>query len=151
MDTNENRVPKISEDIPTKPIAANIESTGIAQEEPDLFDNTDQHETTEKELWKLKDEARKAAPNNPPVITVSCYYANDQHKDTTIVNIAQLSKPTRILIEQDSDPTLLNFKREMVGLSFDEQILINDSRYVHYSRNKRRIILKHDIVMPTIL
>ena len=48
------------------------------------------------------------------------FYANDLHKDTTIVNIAQLTKPSRILIEQDSDPTLLNFKREMLGLPFDE-------------------------------
>ena len=77
---------------------------------------------------------------------MSCYYANDLHKDTTIVDIAQLTKPSRILIEQDSDPTLLNFKREMLGLPFDEQILLNDARYMHYSRNKKRIIIKDDIL-----
>ena len=77
---------------------------------------------------------------------MSCYYANDLHKDTTIVNIAQLTKPSRILIEQDSDPTLLIFKREMLGLPFDEQILLNDARYMHYSRNKKRIIIKDDIL-----
>ena len=48
------------------------------------------------------------------------------------MNIAQLTKPSRILIEQDSDPTLLNFKREMLGLPFDEQILLNDARYMQY-------------------
>ena len=136
---------KVREDIPTKPIEVNIESTGIAQEEPVFFDNTGQQETTEKELWKRKEEARNAIPNDPPVITVSCYYANDLHKDTTIVNIAQLTKPSRILIEQDSDPLLLNFKREMLGLLFDEQILLNDARYMHYSRNKKRFIIKDDI------
>ena len=62
------------------------------------------------------------------------------------MNIAQLTKPPRILIEQDSDPTLLNFKREMLGLPFDEQILLNDARYMHYSRNKKRIIIKDDIL-----
>ena len=77
---------------------------------------------------------------------MSCYYANDLHKDTTIVNIAQLTKPSRILIEQDSDPALLNFKREMLGLPFDEQILLNDARYMHYSRNKKRIIIK-DVIL----
>ena len=77
---------------------------------------------------------------------MSCYYENDLHRDTTIVNIAQLTKPSRILIEQDSDPTLLNFKREMLGLPFDEQILLNDARYMHYSRNKKRIIVKNDIL-----
>ena len=124
----------------------NIEFTGIAQEETVFFDPTDRQETTEKELWKRKEEARNAIPYDPPVITVSCYYANDLHKDTTIVNIAQLTKPSRILIEQDSDPTLLNLKREMLGLPFDEQILLNDARYMLYSRNKKRNISKDDIL-----
>ena len=136
MDPNEKVILKIREDIPTKPIEVNIESTGIAQEEPVFSDPTDHQETTEKELWKRKEEVRNAIPNDPPVITVSCYYANDLHKDTTFVNIAQLTKPSRILIEQDSDPTLFNFKREMLGLPFDEQIFLNDARYMHYSRNK---------------
>ena len=103
-------------------------------------------ETTEKELWKRKVEARNAIPNDPPVITVSCYYANDLHKDTTIVNIVQLTKPSRALIEQESDPTLLNFTREMLGLPFDEQFFLNDARNMHYSRNKKRIIIKDDIL-----
>ena len=62
------------------------------------------------------------------------------------MNIAQLTKPSRILIEQDSDPTLLNFKREMLGLPFDEQILLNDAHYMHFSRNRKRIIIKVDIL-----
>ena len=77
---------------------------------------------------------------------MSCYYANDLHKDTAIVNITQLTKPSRSLIEQDSDPTLLSFKREILGLPFDEQISLNDARYMHYSRNKKRIIIKDDIL-----
>ena len=146
MDPNEKPILKIREDIPTTPIEVNIESTGIAQEGTVFFDPTNQLETTEKELWKRKEEARNAIPNDPPVITVSCYYANDLHKDTTIVNIKQLTKPSRILIEQDSDPTLLNFKREMLALPFHEQILLNDARYKHYSRNRKRIIIKDDIL-----
>ena len=136
MDPNEKIILKIREDIPTKAIEVNSECTGIAQEEPVFFDPTDPQETTEKELWKRKEKARNAIPNDPPVIKLSCYYANDLHKDTTIVNIAQLTKPSRILIEQNSDPTLLNFKREMLGLPFDEQILLNDARYMHYSKQK---------------
>ena len=140
----QKRILKIRGDIPTKPIEVNIESTGIAQEEQVFLDTTDQQENTEKELWKRKEEVRNTIPTDPPAITVSCYYANDLHKDKTIVNIAQLTKPSRILIEQDSDPTLLNFKREMLGLPFDEQILLNDARYMHYSRNKNRIIIKDE-------
>ena len=88
IDPNEKIILKIREDIPTKPIEVNIESTGIAQKELVFYDPTDHQETTEKELWKRKEEVRNAIPNEPPVITVSCYYANDLHKDTTIVNIA---------------------------------------------------------------
>ena len=97
----------------------NIESTGLAQEETVFFDTTDQKKTPENELWSRIEEAQSAIPSFPPVITVSCYYANDLHRDTTIVNIAQLTKPSRILIAQDSDQTLLNFKREFLELPFD--------------------------------
>ena len=93
MEPNEKIFLKVREDIPTKPVEVNFESTGIAQEEQVFHDPTNQQETTEKELWTRKEEARNAIPNDPPVITVSCYYANDLHKNTTIVNIAQLTKP----------------------------------------------------------
>ena len=142
MDPNEKMNLKIREDNPTKPIEVNIESTGNAQEEPVFFDTTDRQETTEKEIWCRNEEARNAITNDPPVITVSRSYAIDRHKDTTSVNIAQLTKPTCILIEQDSDPTLLIFKREKLGLSFDEQILLNGARYMHYSTNKIIFIIK---------
>ena len=71
MDANEKFILIIREDIPTKPIEVNNESTGIAQGKQVFFDPTVQQETTEKELWKLKEEARNAIPNEPPVITVS--------------------------------------------------------------------------------
>ena len=48
MDPNEKIILKIREDIPTKPIEVNIESTGLAQEEPLFFNTRDQPETTEK-------------------------------------------------------------------------------------------------------
>ena len=41
MDPNEKRILNFIEDIPTKPIEVNIESTGIAQEEPVFIDTTD--------------------------------------------------------------------------------------------------------------
>ena len=132
--------------LPTKWIEVNIESTGIGQEETVFHDTTNQQETTEKELWQCKKETRNAIKKDPPVITVSCFYANDLHKDTAFVNIAKLRKISPTLIEQYSDPTLLHFTRELLGLLFDEQILLNDARYMHYSRNKKRIIIK-DVIL----
>ena len=34
----------------------------------------------------------------------------------------------------------------MLGLPFEEQMLLNDARYLHYSRKKERIIIKDDIL-----
>ena len=64
MDPNEKIIFTIREDFPTKPIEVNIESTGIAQEKPVFSDTTDQEETTEKELWKRKEQVRNAIPND---------------------------------------------------------------------------------------
>ena len=50
MDPDEKIILKIIEDIPTKPIKVNIESTGIAQQAAVCLDTTDQHVKTEKEL-----------------------------------------------------------------------------------------------------
>ena len=88
LDPDKKIILNIREDILTKPIEVNTESTGNAQEEAVFLVTTDQQETTEKEQWESKEEARKAIPNDRPVITVSCYYANDLYKDTKIVDIA---------------------------------------------------------------
>ena len=90
---------RIRENIPAKPIEVNHESTDIAQEEPVFVDIRDQHEITEKKLWKCKKETRNAIPNDPSDISVPSYHANELHKGTTIVNLPQLTKPSRILIE----------------------------------------------------
>ena len=66
LDPNEKIILKIREDIPTKTIEVNNDSTGIAQEETVFFDPTNQQETTEAELWKHEEEARNAIPNDPP-------------------------------------------------------------------------------------
>ena len=80
MDPNEKKIGNIWEDNPTKPIEVNVEPTSIAQEKPLLFDNTEQCDTTEKELRTHQKETPKVKPIEPPVIKVSCYYANDLHK-----------------------------------------------------------------------
>ena len=62
------------------------------------------------------------------------------------MKIAQLPKPSRKIIEQDSDRTLLNFKRKMVDLPFGEHILINGACYMHFSKKKKKSIIKDDIL-----
>ena len=67
-------------------------------------------------------------------------------REPSMIHMAHIYKPSRILIEQDSDPALLNFTREMLGLPFDDQVLLNKARYIHYSRIRKRIIFKDDIL-----
>ena len=136
MDPNEKLFLKIRENFPTKPFELNLESTGIAQEEPVSFKTADQDETREKKLWKRKKETLSAVPSEPPIIKVSCYYANDLQKRTTIVNIAELNEASRVLLKHFSDSTLLSFKRQMLGLPVDERLLINAAQHMQYSRNK---------------
>ena len=62
------------------------------------------------------------------------------------MNIEQLSKTSRILTEQDSDPTLLIFKSEMLGQTIHERFLMNDARYMYFSRNNMRISIKNEIL-----
>ena len=143
IDPYEKTILKIRKDIPTKSIEVNIESTRIAQENTVFSVTTDQQETTEKQLWKRKEEARNAIPNYSHHIAVLICKGPTQRN--SICEMAKLTKPSRILYEQDSDTTLLNFKREKLGLPFDEQFSLNDACYLHYSRNMKRIIIKDDI------
>ena len=81
---------------------------------------------------------------DPPATTVSIFYPKQLFKNTMIVNIANLTKPSRIITEQDSDSAFLNIKREILSLPFEEQFLKNDARYTRYSRNKKLIIIKNN-------
>ena len=114
---NEKIILKIREDIPTKPIEVNIESTGIAPEEPVFFDATDQHETTEKELWSRKEEARNAISNDPPVITVSCYYVNDLNKDTKNCEHSTINKTITHTHRTRFRSNTTQFKKRNVGIT----------------------------------
>ena len=55
------------------------------------------------------------------------------------------NKSSRKLIEEDSDPTLLIFGRGIIEIPFNDQVLLNDARYMHYSRNRKCIILKDEL------
>ena len=58
--------------------------------------------------------------------------------------MARFNKPTRLPIEQDSDLTFLNPKRQIRGVPFDDHLLTNVSRYLHYSQNRKSFILRGD-------
>ena len=146
MNPNEKVILKVREDIPTNPTEVNIEATGIAQEEPVFFDTTDQHQTTEKELWKPKEEARNGVPNDPPVITVSCYYANDLHKDTNNCEHNTYNETIAFAYRTRFWPKVTEFQTQNVGSSnwrtnFHKWCAL----YAFFKKQKKRINIKDDI------
>ena len=146
-DRNEKIIFKLREDFPIESIEVNIESLH-KRNRSSLIPQTNKR-PQERKFGNVKKEHEMPCLSilqSSPVITVSCYYANDLHKDKTFVSIAQLTKPSRILIEQDSAPTLLIFKREMLVVPFDEQNLLNDARHVQYFSGKKCTIIKDDIL-----
>ena len=52
----------------------------------------------------------------------------------------------RIRVEQDVDLVLKNMKLEILGQSYDQVLMITDSRYKNYKANEERIFLKHGLL-----
>ena len=52
----------------------------------------------------------------------------------------------RIRVEQDVDLVLKNIKLKTLGQTYDELLMITDSRYKNYKANEDRIILKDDLL-----
>ena len=51
-------------------------------------------------------------------------------------NMEHFNKYSCILIEQDGDPVLLNFTRQMVGFPSDGQILTTSPKYILIAETK---------------
>ena len=145
-DANEKIVLNIREDIPTRHREVYIQSTGISLGKPVFNTVDDLTEVPEQKIWQRKAEIRNTAPSQPPAITISAYSHIDLPKGRSIIDMAYLKKPSKILIEQDFHPKLQGFKRKLLGLPFEIQVTKNEARWKHYSRKRKRIILKADIL-----
>ena len=113
LDGMEKLFPKTKKDRPTKPIEVNRQFTGNPQEEPVFFGTRDLHETLRnhsRSVQKKHAAIHRNIPTEWQFITVLCHFATDLHKETIIVNIAQLTKPSRILIQQNPDYSIANAK-----------------------------------------
>ena len=91
----------------------------------------------EKKLWQHKQIKRNAVHTEPPVVTLSHWHKNDKCRNTLMHNMELFKKIPRILIEQDAHTVLFFFKRQLLRLFFDEQILGTNHRYIPYCRNKK--------------
>ena len=120
--------------MPTQPIEANIQSTGKPQEDDVFFHREDAELPSEEQLCQRKQQKCKALHTEPPVITWSYCYKNDNCTNTLMQKMDQFNKVARRLFEQNAQPLLPNFRRQMLGLPLDEQVLATNPRYIHYSQ-----------------
>ena len=89
--------------ISTKSIEVNEESAGISPEEPLLNTNENQFETPEQDTWQQNVEIRNTTPGQARVITFASYFLIEIPKESSTMDKTHFSKPSRKLIEQNSD------------------------------------------------
>ena len=141
-------------DIHTKAIEVNIQSSGIVEEEQIYILPDD--EVDENQLWQEKHNVREQAQNethNEP--------ENDVNELSTTTIEQPFHKPTsgliscssglfkdnaRIRLEQNNDVVLRNLRAKLEGNPFDENELASDHRYQHYLQNITRIEIKQEVL-----
>ena len=62
---------------------------------------------------------------------MSHWHADDSCTITLLHAMEPFNNVPHTLIEQDADPMLLSFKRQLLGLPFDGEILETNPRYTH--------------------
>ena len=138
----------IRNDVTTKAIEVNIQSTGVAEEESLYI--LPEEVPSEQQLWDEKESLRKTAKeetHNEPENEIS--ELQNFHKPTagTIDYREGHSKDNaKTRLEQNNDPVLRNLRAKIQGEPYDETALTQDYRYKHYLQNIPRIEIRQDIL-----
>ena len=138
----------IRNDIHTKAIEVNIQSTGTVDEEQIYILQED--EIDENQLWEEKQNIRNQAQtetHNEPETDVS--ELQQFHTPTSgLISISSgyFKDNARIRLEQNNDIVLRNLRAKLEGNPFDENELASDYRYQHYLQNITRIEIKQEVL-----
>ena len=90
--TRLRKLPKKREDKIIKPTEVNIESTGIAPEEPVLETGDDQTKISEKEIWQRKFDLRITKCSQLPVIAMASVNHIDLPNEPSLVDTAHFNE-----------------------------------------------------------
>ena len=135
-------------DIHTKAIEVNIQSSGIVEEEQIYILPDD--DVDENQLWQEKHNVREQAQNE-----------THSEPENDVNELQQFHKPTsgliscssghfkdnaRITLEQNNDVVLRTLRAKLEGNPFDENELASDHRYQHYPQNITRIEIKQEVL-----
>ena len=138
----------IRNDVNTKAIEVNIQSTGVAEEEL-LYILPDEC-PTEQQLWEEKQTIRQSAKtetHNEPENEV--FELQTFHKPTAgTINYREghFKDNAKIHLEQNNDEVLRNLRAKIEGEHYDETQFTQDYRYKHYLQNIMRIEIKQDVL-----
>ena len=142
MDPKDKLTLTTREDITTKPIEVNVQSTGAAVEEQIFF--TEDEDETEQQMWERKLRAKQNSANAESTITIETMTTHIVKTDTTYKS--RLSKTSQIAADQTIDATLVQLKTKLQGEDYSEEVLHQDLRYKHYLRKFDRIVLRDGIL-----
>ena len=122
-------------------------SSDVADEEQIFFTHADDAKESEEQTLERKEQSRQDAKQwaaNEELLDLKTSVKEFTKIDgnTTSYSINGIKASARIRVEQDVDLVLKNLKLKILGQSFDEVLIMTDSRYKHYKANEDRIILK---------
>ena len=99
-DTNENFLLRVQEDVSTQPIEINIQSIGITQEDQFFFHTEDAELPPKNSYGSVNSKKCDGVHTEPPVITVSHCYINDNCTNILMQRMEPINKVPRTLIEK---------------------------------------------------
>ena len=138
----------VRNDIHTKAIEVNIQSSGIAEEEQIYILPED--EIDENQLWQEKQNIRNQAQtetHNEPENNIS--ELQQFHRPTSgLISCSSgyFKDNASIRLEQNNDVVLRHLRAKIEGNPFDENELASDYRYQHYLQNITRIEIKQEVL-----
>ena len=126
-------------------------SSDVAGEEQFFFTRADNRNESEEQIFQRKEQskrnAKQWAPNGEsPALKTSVKEITKIDGSTTSYSINGIEANARIRVEQDVDLVLKKMKIKIIGQSYDEVLIMTDSRYKNYKVNEDRIILNDGLL-----
>ena len=96
MDPTEKLIPKIREDVETRPIEVNVQSAGVSEEEQVFF--TEEDSETEEQIWERKQQSEKGLMVPETVIQIDTISENTVEE---ITNFTQKLRRTNQILSSN--------------------------------------------------
>ena len=146
---------KIREDIHTTPIEVTTSSSDVADEQQFFFTHADDSNESEEQTLERKEQSKRnakqwAANEESPALKTSVKEFTKIDGNTTSYSMNGIKANARKRVEQDVDLVLKKMKLKNLGQTYDEVLIMIDSRYKNYKANEDRIILKDGLLFRKI-